>query len=314
MATIQPAELTLNFALTESGTHYISIPACLSIVNRKLYRGARDYAVSSVKLFSTTSDSTPNAKITTLPTNWPCRNAIVKAYHLWRKMNDKVLEDNPSLQGKWADFKPAFDEDHTVSWVADGIGTMRPVDSSYALYATPAEWDQAQITFPQHHVNPTTGEPIAAVNRFLHVLGPDDDAKDTLGIIQGYQDTRATVQAEDPDDDPVDGSNWMITLFDEGSSDPELTAQVIDENDQPPYDLDNYPGADANGIGGTFQGYLACNFNVATGATKTQDVLDGFIAPLGLIKVETTAVAGNEFLQINVAPGFYKGCASESIV
>lgn len=311
---VEEAELILNFALTETGTHYISIPAVLSILNRKLFRAARDYAVSGISLYSLTSGSKPNAKITTLSNNWPTKNAIVKAYHLWTEMNQKVLDDNPSLQGRWADFKPGFDSEHTVQWVANGIGTMKPVDSAGNLYATPNEWDQAQITLPQHEVNPGTGVPIAAVNRFLHVLGADDLGSDSLGIIQGYQETRATVQLSDPADDLLNPSNWMITLFDEGSSDPELAGQIADENDQPPYDRVQYPGAVTNGIGGQVQGYLACNFDVATGATKTQDVLPGFICPLGLIKLETTDITGTEFLQIRVAPGMYKGCASMSVV
>ena len=314
---IQPAELTMNFALTEAGTHYISIPAVMSILNRKLYRSCRDYMVADVRLYSQTSGSVPNCKITILPSNWPTRNGLVKAYHLWRNMNKKVLDDNPSLQGTWADFKPAFDADHTTYWDpaqgGNGIGTLRPIDSGGIAYQ-PGEWDQAEITYPQHHVDIATGAPLPAVNNFLHILGPDVGGQDSVGIVQGYQDTRATVQAEDPADDPVDANNWMITLFDEGSSDPELAAQVIEENDRPPYDQDMYPGADTNGIAGVFKGYLACNFDVATGATKTQDAISGFIAPLGLIKIETTAVSGTEFLQINLVPGPYNGCMSESIV
>ena len=134
---IQPAELTMNFALTEAGTHYISIPAAMSILNRKLYRSARDYMVSDVRLFTKTSGASPNCQITTLPSNWPTRNGIVKAFHLWKQMNAKVLDDNPSLQGTWADFKPGFDEAHSASWAADGIGTLRPIDGAYTLFQPP---------------------------------------------------------------------------------------------------------------------------------------------------------------------------------
>ncbi len=311
--TIEDAELTLNFALTSTGTHYISIPCVLSILNRKLFRAARDYGVSSVSLYSLTSGGSPNCKVSVLPNTWPMKNAVVKSYHLWKQMNDKVLEDNPSLQGRWADFKPSFDSVHTQQWVANGIGTLKPVDAAVNFYAAPDEWDQAQITLPQHSVD-AAGDPLAAVNRFLHILGPDDDPNDTLGIIQGYQETRATIQPTDPADDLVNPSNWMIKLFDEGSSDPELATVVQEENDQPPYDRTQYPGAAGNGIGGQVQGYLACNFDVITGATKTQDMIGGFIAPLGLLKIETTDITGTEFLQIKIAPGLYKGCASISVV
>ncbi len=309
----QRSELVLNFALTESGTHYISIPYAMSIVNRQLFRGARTYAVSGVSLYTKTAGSQPNVMLSTIPDNWPTNNAIVKAYHLWKQMNDKVLDDNPSIKGTWSDFKPAFDEDHTVLWDA-GAPSLRPVDASYTLATAPAEWQQAEIVFPQHHVDPGTGLPLAAVTRHLHVLGPDDAVKDTVGIVLGYQSTRSTVQAEDPADDSVDASNWMITLFDEGSSDPELIGYVAEENDEPPYDQDEYPGADTNFVGGNFQTYLACSYDPATGTSKTADHDSGFLAPLGLIKIESTSVVGTEFLQIRLAAGDYKGCLSESIV
>lgn len=309
----QRSELVLNFTLTESGTHYISIPYAMSIVNRKMFRGARTYAVAGVSLYTKTAGSQPNVMLSTIPDNWPTNNAIVKAYHLWKQMNDKVLDDNPSLKGTWSDFKPAFDEDHTVLWDA-GVPSLRPIDANLALSATPAEWQQAEIVFPQHSVDAATGLPLPAVTRHLHVLGDDDAAKDTVGIIKGYESTRSTVQTEDPADDAVDASNWMITLFDEGSSDPELIAYVVDENDQPPYDQDDYPGATTNLVGGNFQSYLACSYDPAQGTAKTSDHDAGFVAPLGLIKIETTSVSGNEFLQIRLVPGSYNGCLSESIV
>lgn len=307
-------ELTLNFALTEAGTNFISIPAALSMVNRKLYRSGYMYAVASVSLHATQAGFQPDCRVLTLPNSWPVRNGLVKSYHLWRQMNDKVLDDNPSLQGKWADFKPSMDAEHTASWQADNIGTLRPVDGGNVLYLAPEEWDQAQIVFPQHYVDPATGAPLAAVNRFLHVLGPDDVGADTVGIVQGYQDTRATVHAEDPADDPVDANNWMITLFDEGSSDPELADIVIDENDQPPYDQDMYPGADTNAANPHFQGYLKCLYDPLVGAAKNVDSMPGFLAPLGLLKIITSDVGGQEYLQIKLVPGNYRGVLAERIV
>lgn len=308
----QRSELVLNFALVD-GTNYISIPFAMSIINRKLFRSARTYAVSGVSLYTKTDGSTPNVQISTLPDNWAVRNATKKGFYLWKQMNDKILEDNPSLKGTWSDFKPSFDADHTVLWDA-GSPSLRPMDASFALALSPAEWQQAEIVFPQHSVDPGTGEPLAAVTRHLHVLGADDAAKDSVGIVHGYQSTRTTVQAEDPADDAVDPSNWMVTLFDEGSSDPELFSYVVDENDRPPYDQDEYPGADANYDGGQLQCYLACSFNTTTGATKTADHAGGFLAPLGLMKIESTSVSGTNWLQIRLAPGMYHGCAAESMI
>jgi len=315
----QRSELVLNFALSETGTHYISIPYAMSIVNRKLFRSSRTYAVAGVSFYTQTASTSQSVRIATIPDNWPANNAIVKAYHLWKQMNDKVLDDNPSLKGKWSDFKPGFDEDHTVAWDA-GVPSLRPIDAGSALSLVPAEWQQAEIVFPQHSVDldPVTGisTPLPAVTRHLHVLGDDDAAKDTVGIIKGYESTRATVQAEDPADDSVDPSNWMITLFDEGSSDPELIGYVVEENDQPPYDQDDYPGATTNLAGGTFQTFMSVFFDPATGATQNSTHDSGFLAPLGLMKIEysRTGAAGVNILQVRLVPGSYNGCMSESIV
>lgn len=306
-------ELTLNFALTQAGTNYISLPLALSMVNRKLFRAGYMYAVGSVSLHAVTAGFQPDVRVYTLPNTWPVRNSIVKSYALWRKMNRKVLDDNPSIQGKWADFKPAMDAEQTAMWVADGIGAMRPVDGGNSLYLSPQEWDQAQIVLPQHDVDPATGLPLPAVDRFLHVLGPDDLPGDSLGMVQGYQDTRATVQAEAPDDTPVDASNWMIQLFDEGSSDPELALVIQDENDQPPYDHDMYPGAGSNAINPHFQGYLKCLYDPLVGAAKNVDTMGGFLAPLGLLKITSSDVGGTEFLQIKLVPGNYRGVLAERI-
>lgn len=306
----QRSELVLNFPLTADGTNYINIPYALSLVNRKLFRAARTYAVAGVSLYTYTEGNV-NVQISTLPDNWTVNNSVTKAYHLWKQMNDKVLDDNPSIAGTWADFKPSFDAAHTVIWQAGNPG-IRPIDSGY-VFALAGEWEQAEIVLPQHSVD-GSGDPLAAVTRYLHVLGADDVGNDTLGIAHGYQSTRSTVQAEDPADDPVDASNWMITLFDEGSSDPELATTVMETNDRPPYDQDEYPGADLNYDGGQFQSYLATSYTLATGASKTSDHDNGFLAPCGLLKVVAAGTSATEVLQIRLVPGSYNGCMSESMV
>ncbi len=132
----QRSELVLNFALTEAGVHYISLPFAMSILNRQLFRGARTYAVSGVSLYAATGGSQPNVKISTLPDNWAVNNSVKKAYHLWKQMNDKVLDDNPSLQGTWADFKPSFDDAHSTQWTA-GVPSLRPIDENGTLALGP---------------------------------------------------------------------------------------------------------------------------------------------------------------------------------
>jgi hypothetical protein len=109
---LQPAELAYTFLLPTSGsatTNYISLAQAASFVNRRLYSQGKCYYVSRI-VMSSTSAST--CVVSTLPDTWVTSNAWVKAKALWKEMNNKVLEDNPSTQGKWADFKVFFDIVH----------------------------------------------------------------------------------------------------------------------------------------------------------------------------------------------------------
>ncbi len=321
MAKIQPAQTTLTFidSVENLNNKYIDIAQCLSFVNRRQYEQGKCYYVESVKIGlnqAIADTGIVGTALATIPDTWVTANAWVKAKALWDQMNEKVLEDNPSVQGKWAQFITFMDVAHQNG----GSGTagpnlnLLPKDTGNNSINT-GEWAVSEYVFPQHTVNTTTGAPLAADEATCHMLGDDDGdvTAGTLasgGIIASYQDTRARVQIAP--DVPADMSiSWMTLLTDDGSQEPELADIIEAANDEPPYDRDDYVGGAANWS-------LPVNMGTSTiGLYSPEDTLMGFKVPLGLIKVFCNeSVSTNNpsmLIELKLAKGHYKGVAATAV-
>ncbi len=323
MAKIQPAQTKFLFQDTVENLNdsYIDIAQVMSFVNRRQYEQGKCYYVESIKAL-TSPGAEPTAiyafQFSTIPDTWVTANAWVKAKALWDQMNQKVLEDNPSVQGKWAQFITFMDVAHQNG----GSGTagpnlnLLPKDSGGNTINT-GEWAVSEYVFPQHSVNTTTGDPEPADEATCHMLGDDDGdvTAGTLasgGIIASYQDTRARVQVAP--DVPADMSiSWMTLLTDDGSQEPELADIIEAANDEPPYDRDDYVGGANNWslpvVAGT--GF--------TTAYAPEEMFSGFKVPLGLIKVNvqaggTGASDGQTVaFELTIAKGHYKGVAATAV-
>ncbi len=313
-------ERTFTFPIADSATaSFIDLAQCLSLVNRKLYRQGRCYYVQHVQWMSAgnLAAEKTSSKVTlcTLPYNWVSRNAWVKAFSLWNTMQKKVLKDNPSVQGKWHDFKAFFDTDHVAGGFASAGPTLnlKPLDCAMGAVKD-GEWYMSTLVLPQHDVDPGTGVVKAADEFKVHMLGPDvggplPTALDSGGIIKMYEDTRARVQIAP--DVPGDMSlSWGTQLTDDGSQEPELADLIEDMNDNPPYDLDEYPGGESNYRGGVIQTQMVC-----TVANQVDKQFIGFPVPLGLLKVEKGLVDDDSggLLVITLAPGSYQGVLATGV-
>ncbi len=93
----------------------------------------------------------------------------------------------------------------------------------------------------------------------------------------------------------------------------EVAQNMEDENDEPPYDQDDYPGSDTNSDAPWLQ-----DFGIASTFAPIGTV-PGFVAQCGLIKFELNAhaVAGggdstapSTLVQVHLVPGNYKGIAA----
>jgi hypothetical protein len=221
-------------------------------------------------------------------------------------MQDLVLDDNPSIKGKWHDYKIRLSDQQitarTLS-VKDGAGTDIKA----------GEWDLATYVMPQHEVNPATGEPLAAEEFYATLIGPDTSASRSL--VKAYEESRATVQAVDPNVPAGMSTSFFNLLTDSGSQEPELADVIEDENDQPPYDVDEYPGGATNAPVPVNVGYAAIS------ASEVDGRVGGFVAPCGLLEIYVSgydangsqiAVADMPAIDIllHVAPGMYKGVAA----
>lgn len=313
---IEPAQTTLAFKTNpgpgedQNNTylHYIDTAKQLSKVNRRLYEQGRMYGYQGLSFIWRAGGTlaTIECSVRTAGNTWIVQNAFVKGKALWDEMQDLVLEDNPSIAGKWHDFKIQLSEDFQSRRLLEAR------DGNGDLYLD-GEWDYSTYVMPQHEVDPATGQPLAAVEYEAMLIGPDTGTKRSL--VKAYEESRATVSADQPNVPAGMASSFFNLLTDSGSQEPELATVIEGENDNAPYNLDNYPGGDGNASAPVIVGYSAIS------AAEVDGQIGGFIAPCGLIELKVkgydingVAIGATEMPAIEIllhcAPGLYKGVAA----
>ncbi len=330
MPKIAPAITDLQYQIPAAGgadtdsRSYVDTARDLSRINRRLYQQGRMYAYQGLTFIwksTATNDPGGGAPVQTLSTiecnvrtagnTWLVQNSHVKAHAMWNEMQDLVLEDNPSVAGKWRDFKVRLAKTMAFNRIIEPVcGNGVAVDAG--------EWSYSTFVLPQHDVDPATGEPLAAQEVTAVLIGEDGTAGgvvDKVSLVKAYQESRATVQPVDPNVPANMSSSFFNKLTDSGSQEPELADVIEDENDQPPYDTDNYPGGDTNAIAPMTVGYGAIS------SAEVDGRIGGFIAPCGLLEIEIIGYdqLGQQFpvsampaidILLHVAPGTYKGVAA----
>lgn len=304
----QPAVTSLWYEMPTSDgfgvSRFIDISADLSRLNRKLMRQGYQYAIAAVTI---TDDVDVTAaldiSISTAGNTWVTQNAWTKGCALWNQMNQEVLDDNPSVQGKWADYKVSLTENMAAS------NTISALNGAATALPGGYEWQKSVYVVPQHDVDPATGLVLPASEFTACLVGPDDLPNNVFSLVKAYEDSRATVQDITPNVPTALPSSFYLALTDDGSQDPELAAIIVDSNDQPPYAMaaGAYPGGAAFSVGGA-------TTRVARGVkndfTPTL-TLPGFTAECGLLRIDalrpTGAAATNCRIQIHLVPGNYRG-------
>ncbi len=313
MRKMQPAQLDLYFeadtATAADSRSYIDTAKELSKVNRRLYDQGMMYAYQGLTFIwkqNTSALATIEVSVRTAGNTWVVHNSWVKGKALWDQMQDLVLDDNPSVRGKWHDYKIRLSSQMIQARILaakDGAG------NDYAV----GGWDLSTYVMPQHEVDPATGLPLPADELTAALIGSDTGS--IRSLVKAYEESRSTVQSPMPNVPAGMSGSFFNLLTDSGSQEPELADVIEDENDTPPYDLDEYPGSDTNAPVPVTVGY---------GAISAQEVdgrIGAFIAPCGLLEIEIKGydVAGTEIatadmptigLLLHVAPGMYKGVAA----
>jgi hypothetical protein len=320
--TMQPAITDLSFLIPAFGgsatdsKSYVDTAKELSKINRRLYSQQRMYGYQGLTfIWKAAAANGAGQTLTTLEctvktagNTWVVQNSYVKGLALWHQMQALVLDDNPSVAGKWHDFKTrliySMTDARTLE-VLDGAGI--PVLSG--------EWTASKFVMPQHEVDLTTGEPLPALELTTSLIGVDNTPGTIKSLTQAYADSRATVQAPMPNVPAAFSDSFYTLLTDSGSQEPELAQVIEDEADNPPYDRDAYPGGSTNANVPTPVGYAAISQSEVDGR------IGGFVAPCGLLEIEIIGYDqdGLQFpvvdmpeigILLHLAPGSYKGVAS----
>jgi len=315
---IQPAITTIALRTdpTTSGSYlsYVDTAKQLSKINRRMYQQGRLYGYQGLTfIWKTVPSAAPLKALATIECSvrtsgntWITQNAFVKGKALWNQMQDLVLQDNPSIAGKWHDFKILLDNNSV------NARQLEARDGNGVLYLD-GEWDYSTYVMPQHEVNPATGAPLAADEFTATLIGDDTTTKRSL--VKAYEESRATVQADMPNVPAGMTTSFFNLLTDSGSQEPELATVIEQEGDNPPYNLDNYPGGAGNAENPVIVGYAAIS------AQEVDGNIGAFVAPCGLLQIEIkgydedgVVIAETEMpaidILLHVAPGMYKGVAA----
>lgn len=323
---IQPAVHTLTFATGSvsagnTGTFYIDLSQCASLVNRRFYRQGIQWAVANIKFSSLQAGSIQIGK---LPNTWVMSNAWEKGFRAWQQMNKNALEEAPGAKPKFLDFKIYADADHhAVGFDAN----LLPRDYNAQQYTT-GEW------IPSKFVIPRTDGSDQANNREILAVGPNYPGvsavtgHNAVSLIEGYAASRALPDIEDPNtpadmDDAAGGTpqNWQAALFNEGTvQDAVVITDLTSENDIAPYPFENgddgaggvftdtmYPGGQNQAPTLEWHDFVTIYETNATNGVGTQNGKGGMF-PCGLIRIDwSPESSANLVFQIDLVPGNHRG-------
>ncbi len=298
-------ELDLWFDIDGAAAQkWIDLGQCASLVNRIALRQGYQYAVANMELVS---DNTCELRISRLPEHWPCINAWEKAYHVWRDSQDQVLDLEPGILAKYADFKIFMNASHQAVGVT---GNLIPRLHNLNFGGPEVyDWDASEIQIP----NDPGGGTTTGYN--LHMVGSSTVA--SKGLITGYAASRARPQQVDPN--VVDSSStedWYRQAFDVGEDLEEIRENIEDDNDSPPYVLGSPGSALSFYPGGMVQGGIQQEQTLVTrlGTALAKDYGQGFTAPCGLLQLDWTQDADAATrLRVTMMPGSYKGHMARSM-
>ena len=292
---MQEHVLSFKIANQNQGEVYIDIAKAMSIVNRKLYRQQGLWHVHGVCTYADAQDANDPLKtigipytvsISGAPRNWVTRNALVKAFSAWKDQQKKVYDSvSPSIKPKWGDFKVYLNENHKND--GDLIPISGHMFGGTDLYNA-GEWIHSKLVVE-------SADGAGAVNQYeptIHILG-DNDGLNSVGAILNYQESRAQPQSPDPNL-PIGWDDNIYALSADPLSDQleEITENMGLENNEPPYDLNDYPGNDTNGYEPILYSFGA---NSSTGKRKL--TLNGFAAPNGLIEIQFDKTTGTQAVE-----------------
>ena len=231
-----------------------------------------------------------------MPSNWVSQKAHQRAKKTWDEMNKTATSQIAGdIQGTWADFKVYMTQEHRAATL------IRPLDNGGNQYDL-GEWEYTSLVTPDG----TTG----ADDFNLHMLGDhlgSVGAWNSVGLIKSYGESRATVTAGDPNVPGTAKDDPLVNVFDYGTAVDEVVDLLEYSNDNPPYDVDEYPGDDTNGPKPMVIQHAAIPEGACT--------IPAFSAFCGLLEFEIKSPIASDVYSvlIELAPGKYRGIKAEAI-
>lgn len=281
--------MLFKIANSNGGDDYLDIAEAMSVVNRKLNRQQGLWTVLGLNFFAEQGSGAPvpgtgcffEVGVYGAPRNWVTRNALVKAFEHWKEQQaEAYAASSPSIKPRWQDFKVYLNEDHRAE-VAAGTELLPwsgGMFGSSDQYNAAEDWVHSRLVYTDLDGGglPDTHEPE------LQIMGVPTQC---VSLIRQYQISRARVISPDPDV-PSAITTSIYTQMDAGLSEKveEITINLLDQNDEPPYDVDDYPGGTSNGTEPVLYGFAT---NSSTQRRKVS--IPGFGVPNGLLKFSWNA-------------------------
>jgi len=320
---LQPAVMKLHFEINANQLNaVVDLSECVSRLNRRFYRQGLNWAVANVRL--TTQPATSllqgaTSYVNTIPHTWPVASGWVKAFHAWKDQQDAAIElmGGESAVARFRDFKVSMAADYATavkhSPVSMGPGNLVGPFATGLIsgpVVDPAEdWDYSQIVIPND------GAPGVTNEYYLHMVG--DATAGSKGIIHGYEQSRSFPHSPDPAS-PQISTSWLNRMHDVGNNSDEIVDNAELNNDNLPYDQNEYPGGKTNFVQLECQGY---RLNQSTTGLNTWNT-GPFTAPCGLIRFDfkdQTPLAGDpqpnthNYVTIELVPGSHRGYLCETM-
>ena len=310
-----PAVRYLRYELTNSETpgvelsHYIDLARDLSRVNRRLYRQGRDYHVKKITVVSTNTLGVGNAdpaqrvnagfvSAGVVHPTWVSQKAWQRGFQTWTLMNKEASHAvNNDVSGTWSDFKVYMTPDHE-----NGGLVLEPIDNGGNAFSV-GEWTYSRLVTPDG----TTGADEFVLTMLGNHVGAAG-ARRSVGLCRSYGESRSTVNPDDPNTPGAIADDPLNNVFDYGTAIDEVLQNDMEDADNPPYHISQYPG----GVSNAPKPSVA---QMSTLGTDGKCTLAGFNALCGLIELETKSPIANDVYSVLVelAPGSYRGIKADVI-
>ena len=291
----------------DGGSYFIDIAKALSQVNRRAYRQGLYYYASKVTF---SNNGVAYCSLNTAMDNWVTKAAWKRGFQMFQKMNRAATADlDGNIIPKYHDYKVSLTASTALSSYKNAVYGNLGSTTEY----TSDDWVQSDYVTE----DPVDADPRNVDTFRAHLLGPHSgsaNAWTSVGLIRSLNDVWSYDPAEgvpsldaDADTDPI------ANLFDAGDTYDDVRLNLDQDNDEPPYNHDNMPGASSSD-----EQTCVAIMRTGTGAGAYVSA-PGFCIPFGLIEVMVSDFGageniGNIELTIDLVPGSYHGVHAERVV